>query len=331
MALQTKLIVIILLFLFTHAVSDTSPSITVGDEDLSGGISLLDEGRISEAREFFEELLKDDPSNPEILFYIGRTYLSENQPGRAVEFFEKATKLDPANSVYHHWLGRTYGRQAMRASVFRAPFIARNSRQSLEKAIELDPENIEARSDLMQYYLFAPGIVGGSKAKAREQAEEIRKRDAMRGHAAFGFIYGREEKYDEAETEFLAAIEVAGDRVEPYYWAGYFYSQREQYDKSFVMFETIIERKPDEIYAYYQIGRVAAESGMNLERGKECLLRYLESTPRWNQSSHARAYVRLGAIYEHEEKPAEARAAYESALKIDPDDRQAKDGLKNLR
>jgi tetratricopeptide (TPR) repeat protein len=302
-----------------------------GEEDLSEGISYLDEGRISEAREFFEGMLNKDPANAAVLFYLGRVYLSEHKPDKAAECFERATKLDATNAVYHHWLGRAYGRQAMRASIFRQPFIARNSRQAFEKAIELDPDYIEARSDLMQYYLIAPGIVGGSKAKARKQAEEIRKLDPMRGHAAFGFIYGREEKFEEAEKEFLAAIEMAGESLEPYYWTGYFYFQRKEYDSSFEMFEQVIERKPDEMNAYYQIGRVASISGLNLERGKECLMRYLEGMPQWNQSSHARAYVWLGGIYEHEGRPVEARTAYESALKIDPEDRQAKEALKKLK
>ena len=45
--------------------------------------------------------------------------------------------------------------------------------------------NLDARSDLLDYYLQAPPLVGGDAAKARTQAQEITKRNAEEGKKAW--------------------------------------------------------------------------------------------------------------------------------------------------
>ncbi len=320
-----------ILFVYFACIAAVASNLFAEDSDLAEGIALLNGGRVAEAKQFFESVLAGDADNAEALYYLGRSYHWEYRHDKAAELYERAVKLDESNAVYRHWLGRAYAQQAMNAGIFRRPFLAKNSRQAFEKAVELDPDYLDARNDLMQYYMVAPGIVGGSMTKAREQAEEIFKRDKMRGHGAFGFIYGREEKYEEAEREFLAALDVAGESVEPYYWLGFYYARRDQYDRAHDMFERVIERKPDDMNAYYQIGRIAAETGSNLQRGKECLLRYLQVPTASVRGSHAWAYMRLGRIYEMEGDSLSARAAYESALKLDPGHEQAQAALKNMQ
>ena len=80
---------------------------------------------------------------------------------KAQEYFEKAIAADPGNSVYHHWLGKAYGRRAETSSFITAPGFASKARQSFEKSITLDPRNKEALSDLFEYYVEAPGFLGG--------------------------------------------------------------------------------------------------------------------------------------------------------------------------
>jgi hypothetical protein len=46
--------------------------------------------------------------------------------------------------------------------------MAKKTRKEFEKAVELDEKNYNALEDLMQYYLEAPGFLGGSKKKANE-------------------------------------------------------------------------------------------------------------------------------------------------------------------
>ena len=45
---------------------------------------------------------------------------------------------------------------------------AENAKKSLERAVELDPKNIAALTELMKYYRDAPRFLGGSDKKAEE-------------------------------------------------------------------------------------------------------------------------------------------------------------------
>lgn len=101
-------------------------------------------------------------------FAQGRTLFEVGQFEQAMARLEQAVALEPANSAYHHWLGRSYGRRAERTHWFHALGLARKTLREFRIAVELDPNNRSAWSDLMQYYQRAPGILGGSRKKARE-------------------------------------------------------------------------------------------------------------------------------------------------------------------
>ena len=90
---------------------------------------------------------------------------------RGIPACERATKLDPQKSLYHLWLGRIYGEKAVRAGFLSAAGLAKKVRASFERAVQLDPKSWEARTDLAEFYLEAPSIIGGGQDKARGQAD----------------------------------------------------------------------------------------------------------------------------------------------------------------
>ena len=187
--------------------------------------------------------------------------MEERKNDRAAEYFESATKLDPKNSTYYLWLGRAYGREAQDANVLRQPGLAKKTRSAWERAIELDPDNLDARSDLIQYYVQAPGFLGGSTSKAIEQAEEIRKRNALRGYLELGGLYEREKKFADAEKAYVGASKEKSDRHVGEYRLGVFYQNTGAYDKAFELFEAMIAANPLEVGALFQIGKTGALSG----------------------------------------------------------------------
>src|SRR5215212_1599534 len=105
-------------------------------------------------------------------FLQGKTALEKNDAPKAVGHLEKAVSLNPRSSEYYDWLGKAYGTQAQRASKLKQPFLAKKTKAAWEKAVALDPKNIDAHEDLIQYYLQAPGFLGGSKEKAKAEALE---------------------------------------------------------------------------------------------------------------------------------------------------------------
>src|SRR5689334_22496884 len=113
---------------------------------------------------------------------IGQCHLMRGDYRMATEAFEKALALSPSSSELHRLLGNAYGRRAEMASVFTAPGYAREAHQYFEQAVNLDPNNREAVANLFEYYLEAPGIMGGGIDKAENLVTRISKLDPPAGY-----------------------------------------------------------------------------------------------------------------------------------------------------
>ena len=306
------------------------PNVVAGQNADSTGVRLFEAGKFKEAKTVFEPALKSNARDAAAAFYLGRIAIEERKHDRAAEYFETATKLEPRSSTYFLWLGRAYGRAAQEANVLRQPGLAKKTKSAWERAIEIDPDNLDARADLIQYYVQAPGFLGGSTARAHEQAEEIRKRNALRGYLEIGGLYEREKKLVDAEKAYLAASREKSDRHVGEYRLGLFYQNTGAFEKAFELFESMIAANPTEVGALFQIGKTGAMSGHRLDRSAEALEAYLQTTPGRNDPSLAAAHWRLGMIHEKRQDRQRAKAEYETALRLDPGLKQATESLKKL-
>ncbi len=268
-------------------------SAAVDPAAFSAAVKLFNERKPLEAQKAFEAL---DAKTADVQFYLGRIALQRDDHEKAVAHLEKAVALSPADARYHLRLGDAYGRSAQKAGMFSKMGLAGKCRASYEKAVELDPKNIDARFSLMSYYQQAPGIVGGGLDKALAQAQEIKRLDPARGRMAIAGVYVSEKKYTEAFAEFDDAL----------------------------------KEKPGDYAALFQTGRLAAITGERLAGGLEALRQCLTQTPPENQPGHAAAHWRIGNILEKQSDRPGARAAYEAALKVDPKFPQAIEALKKL-
>lgn len=283
-----------------------------------------------EARKYdeAEKLLKGIPEKSTeyaaAQYYLGRVSFDKKEYDDAAEYFEEATEADPKQADYFNWLGNTYGTIAQSANMFKQGILAPKMKKAWEKAIELDAKNLSARTSLIQYYLQAPGFMGGSVDKAKEVAKQIVSLNAAEGHRQLGTIYVHEKKIAEAEKEFQEAVKINADYVSV---LANFYTNQKQYDKAFAMFEEALKKNPDDYVSVYQVGKTAALSGQRLDRGEECLKKYLTHTPAQNEPTHAGANMRLAQIKEKRGNKAEAKKLFETALRLDGNLKEAKEGL----
>jgi len=111
-------------------------------------------------------LLADYQKDARVYDLIGRNQFMLGDFKKASESYQEAVAADPTNSEYQHWLGKSLGKRAETASPFTAPGLASRARQHFEKAVALNPKNKEAINDLFEYYLEAPGFLGGGLDKA---------------------------------------------------------------------------------------------------------------------------------------------------------------------
>lgn len=257
-----------------------------------------------------------------------------NRPDAAEKQFERAIASDERNGTYHLWLGRAIGQQAATASVLRQPFMARRIRSEFERAVALDPELIDARDGLIQFYLMAPAVMGGSEAKAREQQREIVRRSAYRGHLASANIGWAMRDTVATERALRAAVAAAPDSILPVLSLSQRQAAWGRTTAAFATLDEFLARNPRDIAMRFQVGRLAAVSGQELPRG-ERVLRELLAEPEWeptnSRPARAAVHYRLGVVLEKSGRKPDAKVSYERALALDPQLKPAKDALTALR
>jgi DNA-binding winged helix-turn-helix (wHTH) protein len=117
-------------------------------------------------------------------YYRGRLALERQRYGHAIAWLEKAVQRDSSHSDHHRWLGHGYGQQAQQVGGA-GFFFAGKIQTHLERAVELNPDNMAARLDLLEYDFRAPLLLGRDPAQATAQAAEVAKRDTVAGRAAW--------------------------------------------------------------------------------------------------------------------------------------------------
>jgi tetratricopeptide (TPR) repeat protein len=288
--------------------------------------------RFDEARAAFQALLAQNRNDANALFYMGRIAYAQDKDSEAANWFEKAVKQDDQSAVYHLWLGRALGDLAQNANKLKQPFLARRVRNEFERAVQLDPRMPEPREGLVDFYSIAPGVMGGSMDKAKEQAAELVKLNPMRGHLASARLAERQKDSTTAEREYKAAIAAASDSAAAYYTLASWYRRQSRWDEAFATYEQLMAAKPDEVTAHATWGIVAAISGKNLERGERELKYWLDNPPAdAPAASYSNVHFRLGQIYEKTERKELARSEYSEALKANPQNQDAKKALAALR
>jgi tetratricopeptide (TPR) repeat protein len=295
-----------------------------GQSKVDQAQKLYEANKYPEVISLLSGVKKDDKDFAGAQYWLGRVAYDQKRLDDAEEFFEEAVDANEKSPEYHNWLGNAYAEIAQNANVFKQGILAPKMKSQWEKAVELSPTYLDPRKSLIQFYLKAPGFMGGSVDKAKETANQIMKINVAEGHLQMGNIYVNQKKIPEAEKEYQEMVKA--DPAYTFVLAG-FYTNQKQYDRAFAFFEDAIKKDPQDMRSTYQFGRVSAISGMKLERGEEYLRKYLTYSPKANEPSLGGANMRLAQIVEKKGNKIEAKRLYETALKLDANLKEATEGL----
>ena len=208
---------------------------------------------------------------------IGMCYYMQGDPKKAGDFFEKAVDLRPGESDYHLWLGRAFGRRAETSSFLTAPGYAAKARDSFEKAVQLDPRNMEAISDLFEYYLEAPGFLGGGLDRASKLAAHMAEVNPAEGHWAQSRLAEKRKQDRTAEEQLRRAIDLAPRQAGRVVDLAKLLAKTGRYqesDEAFRRAESISPGAPKILFAR---ASVYIETRRNLGLAKQLLRQYLDS------------------------------------------------------
>lgn len=208
---------------------------TAGEEPvapkLTGAYQALMDGYLDAAIGTLQQILKADPNNGEASLLLCRSFYAEEHEDEAIMACETAVQKLPHSSEAWDWMGRAYGFKANLAGPVAGFTLARKVKVAFETAVALDRYNGAAVSDLGEFYIKAPAIIGGGLDKATALAASVKPRLPQEAHRMDAMAAEKRKDYGTAVREFKAAIQVA-DRANAWDDLGGFYMLLGQYDQA---------------------------------------------------------------------------------------------------
>ena len=259
-----------------------------------------------------------------------RILLRDGKVDDAVDAGEVAIERHQQDALAWLWAGRAYGRQTMEANMLMKAKWAGRTRDALEKSVTLDPKLVDARFDLMQFYLMAPSIMGGGRDKADLQIAAIAQLDASMGELARGLAAQQEKQVQAAEQAFRSALKSNPDNARAWMSLSNLLQSEQRMADTHALWSERHAAKPDDAMAVYQLGRHAAVTGENLDAGLAHLDAFIAGGVIPDGLSIPGAHWRRGQILEKLGRHAQAVQAYELATGDDSVGELAKADLDRL-
>lgn len=301
--------------------------------DLRPAIACFNHGDNLCTQRLLTEAQVRNPQNGEIAYYLGRAAHRRQEWALAVEHLQRAVQLQPENAEFHFRLGLSLSRYIETVGAFSKPGVADRIRESLSKAVELNPNFIDARDALMKYDLAAPVFLGGSLAKAHEQAAEIAKRSPADGHIALAEVADSQHQTLAAVSEYQAAIAQAGlSEHDARIALSEVYQRAQRYDDAFEVLRPILLKNRGDMQANYEFGSTSLACVCQLDQGTAAL-KIASKQPRTDDDDPlpVTVHLRLGELYQKADRPDEARAEFTAALQLDSKLDEAREALRKLQ
>jgi tetratricopeptide (TPR) repeat protein len=293
------------------------------------GEELLAAGRVDDAIATLQARIQSAPSDAESYNLLCRSYFTLGSWDRGLSACEKAVALEPSNSRYHLWLGRVYGEKADNSNFFTAAGLAGKVRTEFEAAVRLSPNDVPARTDLAEFYLEAPGIVGGGRDKAEEQVQTLSTLDPAKAHWVKARIAQKRHDDVTAEKEYRAAVEASHGSPNAWINLAFFYRHMQRYDEM----EEAINHADSVNMTAPEVLMEGAETliraGRNFPRAIQLLKRYLSSSP-VEEAPAFKAHYLLGTVLEKQGDKQNAAEEYRAALSMAKGFSRAQEALDRL-
>ena len=275
---------------------------------------MLAAGRIDDAISALNQRVSSSPTDAKSANLLCRAYFALDQFERAEPHCKKAIALEPNNARYHRWMAHVYGEKAARASFLSAASLAGKVREEFERAVQLNPKDVDTRVDLAEFYLEAPSIIGGGLDKARAQAKLIGAIDPAREHWVYARIAEKNHDTAAAEREYHQMIEASHDDSEAWLNLALFFRHQNRYDE---MEQTLVRTsqapmsKPDVLV---DIAQNLYRVGRNPVLAIQVLRRYLSSPV--EEGPAFKAHDLLGQLLEKQGDSRAAAEQYRAALAL---------------
>jgi hypothetical protein len=289
---------------------------------------LIESGHWKKARAIAEARLRADSRDALANFLLSQIRNAFGDRESPLVFAEKAVSLDGGVAKYHRQLAEVLGVKAQHSGILQQLVLARRFKKEIDTGIALDPADLQTLRDLMEFYLLAPGIAGGDKAKATVIADRIASIDPAEGFsakarlAAFrgnrgqeegllrqaleqepgryrsrialaNFYSAKNEANPEAVEQARQAIKIDPGRVEAYGILARAYAARDQWAELESILAVSEKEAPDDLVPYYRAAEALLESDRAVDRAARYLRKYLDREPEGNEPTLSQAHGKL--------------------------------------
>ena len=280
------------------------PSLSVADSTDS---QLLAQGRVDDAIASLQHRINHAP-DAESYNLLCRAYFTLSDWDHGISACEKAVSLDPANAQYHLWLGRLYGEKADHSHFLTAAGLAKKVRGEFETAVRLNPNSVDARTDLAEFYMEAPGIMGGGRDKAQAQAQELASMDPVKAGWVKGRLAEKNKDLVSAENEYRVAIKASHGAARAWLNLASFYRQTGRLDQMEDAIRLVSSAPMNQPEVLMECAAMLLRSHRDLPQATQLLRRYLSSAPTVEAAPAFKAHYLLGTALEQQgDKPAAAQ------------------------
>lgn len=277
--------------------------------------SLLQQGRVDEARTALQGVLAAQPGNAYAHQLLCRVYYAQDMADAAIQECELAASQNPGDSNTQMWLGRAYGMKASHARPLTAFALARKVRYTFERAVQLDPQNIQAMNDLGEFYVDAPAIVGGGLDKGRALASQMQPRFPSQSHRLLALIASEDKDNATAEAEFKKAV-VAGRTPAAYIDLGQFYQRQNQPDKALEALKAGIDADRRKDSSLVDAASILIAMNRSPELAEDWLREYLSSSARSDDAPAFKVRIQLGNLLARHGDAPSAHREYAAAAAL---------------
>jgi tetratricopeptide (TPR) repeat protein len=297
--------------------------------DASRADAAIQAGRADEAASLLQTTLSAYPQNAKAHQLLCRVFYAQDLIDSAVNECETAVALAPNDSDNQLWLGRAYGQQASRANLIAAFSLARRVRAAFEQSTRLNPNNLQALIDLGEFYVLAPGAVGGGLEKAQALDAQIEQVSAANAYKLLAMIANKKGETATAEAEYKKAIAV-GKTPDTYIDLGHFYQEHQRYDDAEAALALGIRADQAHDDALVDAASILTAAHRNPQLAEQLLREYLASPAKSENAPAFRVHVQLGKLLETDGDKAGARREFDAALALASQYSEAKKALEKL-
>ena len=276
---------------------------------------MLAAGRVDEVISELNGHLASAPSDAESSNLLCRAYYEREDWDHAESSCKRAASLEPDNARFHLWLGRVYGEKADRANVLAAVGLAEKARGEFEHAVQLNPNDVDARLDLAEFYVLAPRILGGGEQKAREQAQAIGTLNPGREHWVYARIAEQKKDAVTAEREYRQYIDLSKGAAEAWLNLAFFLRRQLRIEEMEQALVKLSQAPMSRLDALFDASEILYRTGRNFPFATELLRRYLAAGPVEAAPAFKARYL-LGLLLEKQGDKAGAAQEYRASLSL---------------